>query len=173
MRNHLHPHLAAAALALALIGAPVWAVTSPQPKWSALSPARQAALEPLKSEWDKLPNNRKLKWIGVADKLPTMKPDEQLRIRKNMAHWAKLTPDQRRVARENYQTLKEVPPAQKKELHQAYQKLPDQQKQSLTRDAEKAAAKGTRQAKVSPADNVKNGAGLDSSGSVAAPSGGR
>jgi hypothetical protein len=45
-----------------------------------------------------------------------MKPPEQERLQKRMQEWAKLTPAERRVAREKYQTLKREPPQKRDEV---------------------------------------------------------
>jgi hypothetical protein len=94
------------------------------PKWSELSPKRQEALKPLASQWDKLEDLRKKKWLVVADKYPAMKPEEQTRLQARMAEWAKLTPEQRRLARENYKSAMALPPEHKKAEWQKYQSLP-------------------------------------------------
>ena len=38
-----------------------------------------------------------------------------------MREWAKLTPEQRRVARENYKTIKKLPPEKRKEVKAQWQ----------------------------------------------------
>ena len=128
-----------------------------QAKWEELTPARREALAPLGPQWEKLSHDQRKKWVGIADRLPTMKPEEQTRVKKNMATWAKLTPDQRRVARENYQKMREVPKDQRQALHNEYKKLPDKKKQELAKGADKDNAKGTRKAKVPDQALAKSG----------------
>lgn len=132
-------------LLLAIGHAPANALT--EPKWNDLGPARQQALKPLAGEWDKLDDLRRKKWITVADRYPSMKPEEQKRIQGRMADWAKLTPDQRSRARENFRKTKALPPDQKKDAWQRYQTLPDVQKQQLaaSADAKKPAKQKQRQ----------------------------
>ncbi len=115
---------------------PVAAITPPQPGWTALTPQQQEALKPLSSEWDKIDSFRRKKWLTLAEKYPSMKPEEQRRLHARMAGWAKLTPEQRRAARENFQQAKALPPEQKKAEWQQYQKLPDAQKQTLAAAAD-------------------------------------
>jgi hypothetical protein len=105
-------------------------------KWTDLSPQRQEALKPLAGEWDKLSDLRKKKWLVVADKYPSMKPEEQMRLQARMADWAKLTPEQRNTARETYRRTKAVPPEQKKAEWQKYQSLPEAQKKQLAAAAD-------------------------------------
>ena len=52
-----------------------------------------------------------------------------------MREWAKLTPEQRRVVRENYTSTKKVDPNQKSEKWQRYQELSEEQKKKLAEDA--------------------------------------
>ena len=66
-------------------------------------------LAPLQPEWGQLDTLRRKKWVSIADRYPTMKPAEQQRLQKRMQEWAKLTPDERRAAREKYQSLKKAP----------------------------------------------------------------
>ncbi|TFW02416.1 DUF3106 domain-containing protein [Oxalobacteraceae bacterium OM1] len=105
------------------------------PLWSELTPAQQQALAPLAPEWDRLDSFRKNKWLAIGNKYATMKPDEQQRIQERMRDWVKLTPEQRRIARESFARAKKLPPDQKSEQWQQYQQLPEEQKKRLAADA--------------------------------------
>ena len=48
-----------------------------------------------------------------------------------MSEWVRMTPDQRRVARENYQVSKALPPQARNKAWQAYQELTPEQKAKL------------------------------------------
>lgn len=106
-----------------------------KPTWIELTPAQQQALAPLSSEWDKLDGFRKKKWLEIGDKFAAMKPDEQARVQQRMREWAKLTPEQRRVARESYARAKKLNPDQKSAQWQQYQQLSEDQKKKLAADA--------------------------------------
>jgi len=93
-------------------------------------------LKPLAGQWDKISDQGKKKWLAVADKYPAMKPDEQKRLQTRMSDWAKLTPEQRREAREVYKSTKAVPVEQKKAEWQKYQSLPEAEKKKLAAAAE-------------------------------------
>lgn len=108
---------------------------SARPMWSELSPKQQAVLAPLAADWDKLDTTRRKKWVTIANRYPRMKPDEQQRLQSRMQDWANLTPAQRRVARENYQSLKQLPQSQRGEVKQKWQ----QHQQSATPSPEPAA----------------------------------
>ena len=92
-----------------------------KPAWTELTSAQQQVLAPLQPEWEQLDTLRRKKWVSIADRYPTMKQAEQQRLQKRMQEWAQLTPDERRVARENYKTLKKLPPKQRNEVRQKWQ----------------------------------------------------
>jgi len=96
-------------------------VKSPRPLWSELSPKQQAVLAPLAADWDKLDTTRRKKWVTIANRYPKMKPDEQERLQSRMQAWAKLTPAQRRVARDNYRSLRQLPRPERGEVKQKWQ----------------------------------------------------
>ena len=94
---------------------------TPRPLWSELSPKQQAVLAPLAADWDKLDTTRRKKWVTIANRYPKMKPDEKQRLQSRMQAWAKLTPAQRKVARDNYKSLRQLPRPQRGEVHQKWQ----------------------------------------------------
>ncbi len=70
----------------------------------------------------------------IAQRYPKMRPDEQQRVRQQMATWAQLSPEQRQAARERYKTMKTLPPEKKQEVRQKweqYQTLPPETKREL------------------------------------------
>ena len=103
--------------------------------WKDLSPAQQQALSPLATEWDKLDVAHKSKWLAIARKFETMKPNDQMRIQERMHAWVALTPDQRRVARESYTRTKKLNTDQKSAQWEQYQQLPEEQKKKLAAEA--------------------------------------
>jgi hypothetical protein len=122
-----------------------------KPLWVELSPAQQHALTPLSAEWDGLDASHKKKWLTIGNKFSSLKPDQQLRVQNRMRDWAKLTPAQRRVARESYSRAKKLDSHEKSTKWQQYQQLPEDQRQKL---AEDAAAK-KRVANLPPASQSK------------------
>lgn len=110
-----------------------------KPMWKDLSPPQQVALDPLKGEWDRMESVRKQKWLDIANRYSSMKPDEQVRMQERMRAWTRLTPDERRVARENYTLSKKIDKSQKSAEWEKYQQLPEEEKKKLALDA--AAAK--------------------------------
>jgi hypothetical protein len=112
-----------------------------KPLWSTLSRPQQVALEPLAGEWDKMEGVRKQKWLEIANRFSSMKPDEQARVHERMRDWVKMTPEERRVVRENYTRTKKIDPSQKTQQWEQYQQLPEEQKKQLAAEAASARAK--------------------------------
>jgi len=110
-----------------------------RPTWAELNAEQQQILAPLKDDWVNLELERRKKWIGIAKRYPRMKPEEQARMQRRMQAWAKLTPEQRRQARESYKNI-----AKDKERHgnlreqwAEYQALPPEERQTLVVPEEK------------------------------------
>lgn len=99
--------------------------------WSHLSAAQHAALAPFATEWDKFSDERKRKWMKIAARFAKMSPEAQKRLHERMVEWIRMTPDQRRVARENYQVSKALPSQARQNAWQAYQQLSPEQKARL------------------------------------------
>lgn len=132
----------AADIAPKVTSAPIVAKSAPlsvitKPYWSSLSPQQKLTLAPLASEWDKMDEIHKRKWLEIANKYASMKPDEQVRVRERMQAWVKLTPEQRMQARENFASTKQIKPEQKSAQWQEYQQLSDEQKKQLANEASK------------------------------------
>ncbi len=111
------------------------AATLAKPLWKELSRPQQTALDPLQAEWDTMEGLRKQKWLEIANRFASMKPDEQLRVHERMRAWLKLTPEERRVARENYTLSKKLDKGQKSAKWEQYQQLPEEEKRKLAADA--------------------------------------
>ena len=99
--------------------------------WSRLSSAEHLALAPFAGVWDSFSDERKRKWIKIAARYPKLSPDAQKRLHDRMTEWVRMTPDQRRVARENYQVSKELPRETRQNAWKTYQQLPEEQKERL------------------------------------------
>ncbi|NUO84823.1 MAG: DUF3106 domain-containing protein, partial [Cupriavidus sp.] len=74
---------------------------SAKPAWADLSPVNQRILAPLQPLWDTLPELNRHKWLRIAARYPKYSPAEQARLQARMAEWVRMTPQQRRLAREN------------------------------------------------------------------------
>jgi hypothetical protein len=114
---------------------PTAAPVAAKPLWKDLSLPQQVALDPLKSEWDRMEAIRKQKWLEIANRYSSMKADEQQRVQERMRAWLKLTPEERRLARENYTLSKKIGKDQKSAQWEQYQQLPEEEKRKLAADA--------------------------------------
>jgi hypothetical protein len=94
---------------------------APRPTWSELTPAQQRILAPLEPEWEQLDTTRRNKWVSIADRYPMMKPAQQERLQTRMQEWAKLTPEERRAARERYRSLRQQPPQKREEVKRRWE----------------------------------------------------
>lgn len=112
-----------------------------KPLWSNLTRPQQVALEPLAGEWDKMEGVRKQKWLEIANRYSSMKPDEQARVHERMRDWLKMTPEERRVVRENYTRTKKIDKGEKSQQWEQYQQLPEAQKKQLAAEAASAQSK--------------------------------
>jgi Protein of unknown function (DUF3106) len=99
--------------------------------WQQLNPLQQTVLAPLESDWETLSNDRKIKWLRVANRYPYMTAPEQERLQGRMADWAKLPQKDRRIARDNYLSSLQIPAEQKAAAWEAYQQLSEEEKQKL------------------------------------------
>lgn len=150
-------------LSIALAGpvyaqAPTTAIigTPPQPGWNLLSTQQKIILAPLASEWDKMENIRRKKWLGIAERFPKMTPDEQARVQLRMREWASLTPQQRSKARDSYKEFNQLAPEKKQALKQkweAYSNLTAEEKQQV-----KETGKMPVRAQPLPAESILPGA---------------
>jgi len=140
-----------------LLGAPVHAGVPPltQPNWSELTPEQKRVLAPLAAEWNQMSTFRRKKWLGVAQRYKSLRPEEQARMQRRMSEWARLTPEERKQARDEYKTLQKAPPERKAEVRQKwqeYKELPDSEKARLKAEANAKPASGRAPVLARPAE---------------------
>jgi hypothetical protein len=123
-----------------------------RPAWAELPVEQQKVLAPLKTDWDALNRDRKLKWIGIAKRYPAMKPEEQGRVQKRMQAWANLTPEQRRQARETFKQLAKQPPEQRDKLRDKWAEYQRQQPALAPREQPEAPDSAKEEAEAEPGD---------------------
>lgn len=129
-------------LCAVLTSVPAYSASTPKKSltWSELTQDQRTILAPLSNDWDSLDSPRKKKWIGIAKRYPTMTVAEQEKVQRRMQDWAKLSPEQRRTAREGFKSLSRLPPEKKQTLRdkwEEYQQLPEEEREKL-RSAQKA-----------------------------------
>ena len=108
------------------------------PKWVDLTSNQRAILAPLAETWMEMPELRRKKWVEIANRYPNMPEGEQARMHARMKEWAQLTPEQRKLARENYKLVKKVPKDELQAQWETYQQLSEDEKKALAEQAKKA-----------------------------------
>src|SRR5471032_2552820 len=144
-----------------------------KPLWKNLTPMQQLALEPLTGEWDKMEGLRKTKWLEIANRYSSMKPDEQQRLHERMREFIKLTPEQRRQVRQTYARTQKLDPGEKSAQWEQYQQLPEEQKQKLAAaaNAKKQVANlpTPSQSKIKTVPPIKAGVKIPDAGGPSIP----
>lgn len=122
--------------------------TQARPAWKDLTAAQKQALRPLAPHWDRLGEERKLKWLVISKSYPTLSPDEQAKLHRRMSKWVTLSQHQRTQARQNFKEIKTLTPEQKAVQWEAYQALSPDERRKL---ADQARARPAGVATVKPA----------------------
>lgn len=102
-----------------------------QPLWSELTPGQQQILAPIEPQWNSLPLEKKRTWIKVADRIPRMNEAQRARAMERIREWAQLTPEQRRLARNNYRLAKQLPKDDRVASWEQYQQMTPEQRSVL------------------------------------------
>ena len=138
---------------------PVNATLESRPTWDALTPAQQAALKPMQADWAQLDAARKKKWLAVAQRYHTMNPADQARMHARLSDWNKLTPEQRKQARDNYSAVLSSPSSkpeagsEKANINTQYEKylaLSPEKRAELRAKAEQIEAAKSQTVKIKP-----------------------
>lgn len=119
-----------------------------KPAWKDLTAAQKQALQPLAPHWDRLGEERKLKWLVISKNYPTLSPDEQAKVHRRMSKWVTLSQQERTQARQNFKQIKTLTPEQKAIQWEAYQALSPDERRKL---ADQARARPAGVATVKPA----------------------
>jgi hypothetical protein len=128
------------------------------PAWTDLTPEQQQTLQPLAGEWGSMDAPRKVKWIGIAKRYPAMTEVEQKRVQTRMSDWVKLSPDQRREAREQFRKIGKLPPGKREVVSQhweEYQQLPADVKRNLAAESKKKTEKLEPRSRAKTAQSKK------------------
>lgn len=102
-----------------------------QPLWSELTAAQHEVLEPLEPQWNALPAAKKRSWLKLADRVPRMEPADREKAQVRIREWATLTPEQRRLARNNYRLAKNLDKAEREASWEQYSTMTAEQRSVL------------------------------------------
>lgn len=124
------------ALALLVALSALWTAATPawateRVAWTRLTPIQQQALDPLQADWASLSPDRQAKWLEVAARFPSMSSAERQRLHAHMVEWVRMTPQQRRTARLQFQEARRVSTEDRQAAWKAYQALPETERQRL------------------------------------------
>lgn len=142
-RASLHRFCTAVSFVLLLASGPAHAlITLQSPSWSELTAEQRGVLAPLMRDWDAMEPDRRRKWIGIAQRYAGMAPAEKARVQDRMKEWARLTPVERKAARDGYSSLQLAPADRRESMKatisqqwQAYQNLPEAERARLRSEA--------------------------------------
>jgi len=137
--------LACAVLALVFTGSShsfAQGVIPNNPSWSSLSVSQKETLATLQEDWNTLSAEQRTKWVQLANRYEKLPEAERERLKSRMSDWAKLSTNDRRVARANFIKSLDIPNDKKSEAWEAYQQLtPEEKKQLADEAAEKNKSK--------------------------------
>lgn len=120
--------------ALLFCAMPTQAAEAP-PGWQHLSPAQQRILAPLRADWPEFDHDRKKKWLDIAARYPAMSAQQQQTLQQRMIEWTHLSPEKRRLARENFLSTGKTPQQSRREAWESYQRLPQAERERLKEEA--------------------------------------
>ena len=117
------------------------------PTWQSLSANQKTALSPLHKLWPEISEAQKRKWLALSVNFSDRSAEEQAKMQARMKDWAKLTPQQRALARLNFAEVQQVTLDERKTKWEAYQSLSHDERHELTKShppAPNSAAIATR-----------------------------
>ena len=91
-----------------------------KPDWHELAMEHRQILAPLESDWSQFDTRRRQKWVAIAKRYPKLKPASQKLLQKRMQEWARLTPEQRRIARDRYLRINQLSDEERSRLAEQY-----------------------------------------------------
>lgn len=109
------------------------------PEWQALTAEQKRVLRPLAQQWGGMDDTSRDKWLNVADQFKRLSPAEQQRVQTRMVQWSRLPPQERGEARLRFQQSRQLPAAERQRKWEAYQALPPEERQDITRQAQRKA----------------------------------
>lgn len=100
--------------------------------WQQLNPKQKQALAPLGAQWGALTGQQQNKWLAISQNFSQLSVPEQITMHARMADWVALSPQQRNLARLNFNVIQQLPKEDKKAQWEAYQALSAEEKRLLS-----------------------------------------
>ncbi|MEZ5660493.1 MAG: DUF3106 domain-containing protein [Burkholderiaceae bacterium] len=95
--------LALQAALIALLGPGALPARADDGPWQALNESQRTVLAPFRAEWSRWPLQEREIWIRLADQVPRLDTEQRGHALARIREWAALSPDERSVARRNFQ----------------------------------------------------------------------
>ena len=102
-----------------------------KPGWSDLSHSQRQVLASFESQWQQLPLNEKRAWADLASRFPQMSEQDQARVQRRISEWAKLSPEERKLARANFRMAQQTGSANLQADWERYQAMTPEQRAVL------------------------------------------
>ncbi|MGB7182701.1 MAG: DUF3106 domain-containing protein [Burkholderiaceae bacterium] len=102
--------------------------------WEQLTDLQKQVLAPFKSQWNQWSTSDKRAWVLLANRFPSLSPDERDRAKKRVVQWAGLTPAQRADARANIRVAKELDQGERLAEWERYKQMTNEQKAVLRKN---------------------------------------
>lgn len=99
--------------------------------WQQLTPKQKQALAPLGAQWGALTAQQQNKWLAISNNFTQLSVADQITMHARMTDWVALSPQQRNLARLNFNKLQNLPKEDKKAKWEAYQALSTEEKRLL------------------------------------------
>ena len=115
--------------------------------WQRLNPKQKEALAPLGAQWGSLTAQQQNKWLAVSQNFTQLSVADQVTMHTRMADWVALSPQQRTLARLNFNKLQNLPKEDKKSKWEAYQALSDEEKSAFSNQSTAPQKSAARSAK--------------------------
>lgn len=106
--------------------------TASSSAWRQLTPMQRQALAPLGAQWSALTAQQQAKWLTISKNFTQLPVADQVTMHSRMADWVDLSPQQRNLARLNFNQMQSLPKEDKKAKWEAYQALPAEEKRLLS-----------------------------------------
>lgn len=105
------------------------------PSWGRLTASQREALAPLEEFWPDLDYVRKRKWLKIADRFDLMSDEQQALAKDRMQEWVALPTSDRRIARQTFTGVIEIPEDTRVMKWSEYQKLSQEDRAKLVEEA--------------------------------------
>ncbi len=102
-----------------------------QPLWSDLKAKQREILAPLEPQWNALPSTSKRAWVKLADRVPRMRGADREKALERVREWASLTPEQRKLARNNFRLAHNLNPEEVHANWEQYSQMTPEQRAVL------------------------------------------